>query len=456
MQLQGIHHVTAITGDAPRNVEFYAGTLGLRLVKRTVNQDDPTVYHLFYADEEGSPGSDLTFFEYPGARPGRAGDGMVHTVVWRVGSPEAIAFWEQRLATEGVAAERDGDRLAFSDPEGLRHVLEVYSGPERPLVSAAPDVPAEHALQGFAAVRAYAADPEASADLLAGTLGFERLGDGHWRVAGDERSGELRLRRAAGGTGRAGGVRRGHGPSRRLRHEDGGPGGLAGARRAVRAAPHAGDRPLLVPLGLLPRAVRRALRARHPRPGLRDRRGPGAPGRAPGAAARLRAPARRASSRSSRPCRTRAPSAPARRRPSAGRTRSGGPCEPARAPRRATALPWRGGRSAASARSTTAAHAAAELRARRSGGRWPRRPAGRPPSASKRAHGARRATPASGAGEDVPVTPSRTVSQTPPSSRAMTGRPGGLGLDGGDAELLLGGHDERAARCEQCARRPRR
>jgi glyoxalase family protein len=191
MQLQGIHHVTAITGDAPRNVEFYAGTLGLRLVKRTVNQDDPTVYHLFYADEEGSPGSDLTFFEYPGARPGRAGDGMVHTVVWRVGSPEAIAFWAQRLATEGVATERDGDRLSFADPEGLRHVLEVYSGPERPLVSEAPDVPAEHALQGFAAVRAYAADPEASADLLGGTLGFERLGDGRWRVAGQERSGEL-------------------------------------------------------------------------------------------------------------------------------------------------------------------------------------------------------------------------------------------------------------------------
>src|SRR5215213_7590492 len=191
MKLEGIHHVTAITGDAPRNVEFYAGTLGLRLVKRTVNQDDPTVYHLFYADEEGSPGSDLTFFEYPGARPRRAGDGMVHTVVWRVGSPAAIAFWEQRLATEGVATERDGERLGFADPEGLRHVLEVYDGPERPLVSAAPDVPAEHALQGFAAVRAYATDPEASADLVAGTLGFERLGDGHWRVAGEERSGEL-------------------------------------------------------------------------------------------------------------------------------------------------------------------------------------------------------------------------------------------------------------------------
>ena len=73
VKLEGIHHITAITGDAPRNVEFYAGTLGLRMVKKTVNQDDPTVYHLFYADEQGSPGADLTFFEYPGAAPGRPG-----------------------------------------------------------------------------------------------------------------------------------------------------------------------------------------------------------------------------------------------------------------------------------------------------------------------------------------------------------------------------------------------
>ena len=81
MKLEGIHHITAITGDAPANVEFYVGVLGLRMVKKTVNQDDPTVYHLFYADDEGSPGADLTFFEYPGARPGRAGAGMVHRVV---------------------------------------------------------------------------------------------------------------------------------------------------------------------------------------------------------------------------------------------------------------------------------------------------------------------------------------------------------------------------------------
>src|SRR5213594_4165800 len=97
MRLDGIHHITAITGNAPQNVEFYAGTLGLRLVKKTVNKDDPTVYHLFYADEVGSAGSDITFFEYPGARRGLTGAGMVYRVVWRVASTEALDFWEQRL-----------------------------------------------------------------------------------------------------------------------------------------------------------------------------------------------------------------------------------------------------------------------------------------------------------------------------------------------------------------------
>ena len=81
MQLDGIHHVTCITADAPRNVDFYTRVLGLRLVKKTVNQDDPTVYHLFYADEAGSPGSDITFFEYPGIQRGRAGAGMVKVKV---------------------------------------------------------------------------------------------------------------------------------------------------------------------------------------------------------------------------------------------------------------------------------------------------------------------------------------------------------------------------------------
>src|SRR6478672_4411630 len=102
LRLEGIHHVTAITGDAPGNVEFYTRVMGLRMVAKTVNQDDPSVYHLFYADERGRAGSELTFFEYPGAPRGRTGPGMVHTIVWRVGGPEAIDFWEQRLGAEGV------------------------------------------------------------------------------------------------------------------------------------------------------------------------------------------------------------------------------------------------------------------------------------------------------------------------------------------------------------------
>src|SRR2546429_9627879 len=123
MKLEGVHLVTAITAGAPRNVEFYAGLLGLRLVKKTVNQDDPTVYHLFYADERGDPGSDITFFEYPGARQGRAGAGMVHTVRWRVGSEDALDFWQKRL--DNHLLSREGGRVAFLRPQGLPHELPV-------------------------------------------------------------------------------------------------------------------------------------------------------------------------------------------------------------------------------------------------------------------------------------------------------------------------------------------
>ena len=160
MKLEGVHHVTAITADAPRNVEFYAGLLGLRLVKKTVNQDDPTVYHLFYADERGDPGSDITFFEYPGARQGRAGAGMVHTVRWRVGSEDALDFWQKRL--DNHVLSRDDGRLTFVDPEGLRHELAVVETHDEPLVAEHPEVPAELALQGFDGVRAFSADPERS------------------------------------------------------------------------------------------------------------------------------------------------------------------------------------------------------------------------------------------------------------------------------------------------------
>ena len=185
MKLEGIHHITAITADAQANVDFYAGLLGLRLVKKSVNQDDPTVYHLFYADERGSPGSDLTFFEYPGARPGRAGAGMVHTIVWRVGSDEALDFWAERLADAVEVRTIDG-RLAFADPEGLAHELAVVETGDEPLVADHPEIPRELALQGFDGVRAYSAGPDSSRPLLERTLGFARRAD-RWEVRGDQR-----------------------------------------------------------------------------------------------------------------------------------------------------------------------------------------------------------------------------------------------------------------------------
>jgi glyoxalase family protein len=213
MRLDGIHHVTCITADAPRNVDFYTRVLGLRLVKKTVNQDDPTVYHLFYADESGSPGSDITFFEYPGAQRGRAGAGMVHTVSWRVASDAALDFWEQRLATEGGAVARDDGELAFEDPEGLRHRLVVSSVDDAPLLAEHPDVPAEHALLGFDAVRAFAAAPDASRGLLEDVLGFvsvpslqQSVASVAWEARGLTRGGlylydEAPAERGAGGAG---------------------------------------------------------------------------------------------------------------------------------------------------------------------------------------------------------------------------------------------------------------
>jgi glyoxalase family protein len=198
MRLEGIHHITAITGDAQRNLDFYTRVLGLRLAAKTVNQDDPSVYHLFYADERGRPGSELTFFEYPGAIPGRAGAGMVHSIVWRVGAPEALDFWEQRLAAEGVETERDGEALRFADFEGLRHELAVRPGVDEPLSAEHPEIPAEHALQGFDAVRAYSTDPARSRALLEQVLDAQPAGDGAWELRGERRGGTIAYDAAQG------------------------------------------------------------------------------------------------------------------------------------------------------------------------------------------------------------------------------------------------------------------
>ena len=202
MRLEGIHHVTAITGDALRNVDFYTGVLGPRLVAKSVNQDDPTAYHLLYSDEQAHPGADLTFFEYPGAMPGRAGAGMVHRIVWRVGSDAALAFWTERLEARGVLLQRDKGSLRFADFEGLEHELVVSRTTDEPLVADHPEIPAELALQGFEGVRAYSHRPAATATLLEQFMGAERLDGDVWELRGEGRGGWIALDPAPADRGR--------------------------------------------------------------------------------------------------------------------------------------------------------------------------------------------------------------------------------------------------------------
>jgi glyoxalase family protein len=190
VQLDGIHHITCITADAPANLDFYARALGLRLVKKTVNFDAPDVYHLYYGDERGAPGSILTFFEFPDAAPGRAGAGMIHRLRWRVGSRDALEFWGQRLAREGVEAaiEDGGHALRFRDPDGLGLELAVVETDDEPLRARAEDVPTEHALLGFDGVRAYGADREVEHRLLTEVMGFTMAGAGEYLLAGRRRA----------------------------------------------------------------------------------------------------------------------------------------------------------------------------------------------------------------------------------------------------------------------------
>jgi glyoxalase family protein len=196
-KLEGIHHVTAITADGPRNVDFYARVLGLRLSKKTVNQDDPTAYHLFYTGETGHHGSDLTFFEYRGAARGETGAGMASRVVYRVASADSLDYWAERLAGEDIERRRDGDALRFEDPEGMGLELAVSEAPDEPLPARSSEVPAEHALQGFEAVRAAVADPGPTEALLGDTLAFEQLVPGDWEARGSQRGGRVLLESSA-------------------------------------------------------------------------------------------------------------------------------------------------------------------------------------------------------------------------------------------------------------------
>ena len=185
--LNGIHHISAITADATSNLLFYVGVMGLRLVKKTVNQDNPSVYHLFYADEYGSPGADLTFFEYPGLVRGRAGAGMIHRIAFRVASTQALDFWAKRLAASGLESVREDSSLRFDDPEGLGLELLATPTQDAPLVARHDEIPERFALQGFAGVRAYTRRPEVSVELLSSTLGFATKDGSTYESRGDAR-----------------------------------------------------------------------------------------------------------------------------------------------------------------------------------------------------------------------------------------------------------------------------
>ncbi|MEM7526866.1 MAG: VOC family protein [Pseudomonadota bacterium] len=176
----GLHHVTAISGDAQRNHDFYVKALGQRMVKKTVNFDAPDVYHLYYADGTGTPGTVMTFFPFPGARQGRVGRGQVVMTQYSV-PPGSLEFWEDRLPRFGAkVATRDeafgAERLIVEDPEGLWLALvEVADDPRAPW--AADGIPAEVALRGFEGVTLGVSGEAASASILADLFGYERIGE---------------------------------------------------------------------------------------------------------------------------------------------------------------------------------------------------------------------------------------------------------------------------------------
>lgn len=185
--VRGLHHVTAIAGPAQENLDFYAGVLGMRLVKRSVNQDDPGTYHLFYADAEGRPGTDLTFFPWPRLAPARAGHGLATELSLAV-PPGSLEFWSERLgrSTARVAGitRRFGERaLPFSDPHGLRLALvESESAVEREFAAwDRSPVPAGHQIRGLAGARLRLRELGPTTGLLAAALGYEAAGEeGGW------------------------------------------------------------------------------------------------------------------------------------------------------------------------------------------------------------------------------------------------------------------------------------
>ena len=209
-----IHHVTAIAGDPQRNLDFYTGLLGLRLVKLTVNFDDPGSYHLYFGDEAGRPGSILTFFPWPDGRRGRQGTGQVGTVSLAI-PPASLGWWIERLLQHGIrydgpARRFDEQVLAFADPDGL--LLELVATPRVADVAPWTDgpVPAEHAVRGVHGATVWEDGDRGTADFLTRLMGFRQVGEEGNRLrfesAGTGAGSVVDLRRVPGFWAGAGGV----------------------------------------------------------------------------------------------------------------------------------------------------------------------------------------------------------------------------------------------------------
>lgn len=206
MQSDGIHHVTAIAGPARRNLDFYSRVLGLRLVKKTVNFDDPTTWHLYFGDAEGNPGTILTFFPWDHVAPGRLGVGETEVTAFRI--PEAaVGYWTRRLVANGVAHEAPRKRfgetvLAFRDPDGMRLALVAVPGSESEPAWDQGEVPAEAAIRGFHGVTLLLDRAEPTAAILAEVFGFAEVArEGEvirMRAAGTSQGGIVDLRAAGG------------------------------------------------------------------------------------------------------------------------------------------------------------------------------------------------------------------------------------------------------------------